>query len=50
MYTESIWSLVSRLSNRGSLEVDTLVAEVLEQFDSEADYYENRPAPQSNFF
>ncbi|GEM_PF-7127250 len=42
MNSESIWSIVSRLSNRGSVEVDAIVSEVLEKFESESGSNENR--------
>ncbi|MFW6414979.1 MAG: hypothetical protein ACOCZ2_01565 [Thermodesulfobacteriota bacterium] len=41
MNFESIWSIVSRLSNRGSLEVDAIVSEVMEKFESESGSCEN---------
>ena len=44
MYSESIWSIISRLSNRGSMEVDALVSQVMERFESETGNNENRAA------
>ena len=49
MNSESIWSIVSRLSNQGSLEVDAIVSEVLEKFEPEAGNYESRTTSSECF-